>query len=93
MLAFSPGEYLKIEGKEIQSYAHKIKCPVFITSSKNEQKSWQNIYDNITSEKSHFLPILSGNHSSKELWDKRESHKEYWIAVKTFLKQFMVGKN
>jgi len=85
VLSFSPGEYFTINNKEIQTFTNKIKCPVFITSAKNEQKSWQKIYDNITSKKQFFIPTLKGNHGSKALWQKNESHKEYWQAVEKFL--------
>ena len=89
VLAFSPGEYFKIDGKSIQDQSPKIKCPVFITSAKSEQKEWQGIYDNISSKKSFFIPTKSGNHGSKALWEKQESHQEYWTAVKAFLGQFL----
>ena len=89
ILSFSPGEYFKIDNQEIQTYANKINCPVFMTSAKSEQEAWQKIYDNIQSEKSFYLPKLKGNHGSKALWAEKESHKEYWAAVKTFLVQFL----
>lgn len=88
VLSFSPGEYFKIKNNSIADEALKIKCPVFITSAKNEQKDWQNIYDNIPSKKTFFIPSKNGNHGSKALWKKQESHAEYWVAVKSFLSQF-----
>lgn len=89
VLSFSPGEYFKIKTHSIADEAKKIKCPVFITSAKNEQKDWQNIYDNITSKKTFFIPSKNGNHGSKALWKKHESHQEYWLAVKSFLSHFI----
>lgn len=86
LLAFSPGEYFKINQKPIKFYAKSVKCPVFITSAKNERKNWQPIYDNMTSPKQFFLPEQSGNHGSKALWEEKESHQSYWDAVTTFLK-------
>ena len=37
ILAFSPGEYFKIEGKGIGAFDSEVKCPVFISSAKNEE--------------------------------------------------------
>ncbi len=86
LLAFSPGEYFKIDKKPIKFFAKSVKCPVFITSAKNEQSNWQPIYDNVSSQKQFFLPTLKGNHGSKALWKEKKSHKEYWQAVIEFLK-------
>lgn len=88
ILSFSPGEYFKIDDKEIKTYAIKVNCPLFVTSAKNEQSNWQDIYDNVPSKKQFFLPTLKGNHGSKALWKENASHEEYWVAVKAFLKQF-----
>lgn len=85
ILAFSPGEYLKINGKEIQSYAADVICPVFITSAKNEQDRWDSIYQSIKTEKSFFVPNVKGYHGSKALWPEHEGSDEYWSAVKKFL--------
>lgn len=90
VLSFSPGEYFKSQGKPsdwISQSAANITCPVFITSAKNERKSWQNIYDAIKVEgKQFYLPIKSGNHGSRALWVKYDDHKGYWEAVIAFLK-------
>jgi dienelactone hydrolase len=86
LLAFSPGEYFKINQKPIKYYAKTVKCPVFITSAKNERKNWQSIYDNVAGPKQFFLPEDSGNHGSKALWEEKDSHQSYWLAVKKFLK-------
>jgi hypothetical protein len=88
ILAFSPGEYFKIEGKEIKDYASKVKCPIFITSAKNEAKQWKVIYDAVKTDKKYFLPIEEGKHGSKALWSSNSDHKEYWTAVKEFLLQY-----
>lgn len=92
VLAFAPGEYFSRQGKSkrfVREGAKKITIPVFITSAKNEQKNWQKIYDVIPSKKKqYFLPKTAGNHGSRALWDKFEDSKEYWLAVKAFLKQF-----
>lgn len=88
IIAYSPGEYFKIEGKEIKSFASKVKCPVFITSAKNEEKQWKAIYDSVKTNKKYFLPNNEGKHGSKALWSNNSDHKDYWGALKEFLHQF-----
>ena len=87
VLSFSPGEYFGSKDFITQS-AKNIKVPVFITSAKNEKKNWIDIYEAInTTNKQFFLPEGgSGNHGSRALWAKHSEHKEYWTAVKGFLK-------
>lgn len=85
ILAFSPGEYFKINGKQIKYYASKVKVPVFITSAKNEKTQWQGIYDALKKEKYSFLPMDKGKHGSKALWKDNSSNASYWAAVKEFL--------
>ena len=90
ILSFSPGEYFKSRSSElISSSASNINKPVFITSAKSEQNSWQKIYDVISSkDKVFFLPETSGNHGSRALWAKFSDHRDYWKAVNSFLSQF-----
>lgn len=91
ILAFSPGEYFKIDGKEIKSFAAKVKCPVFITSSGKEHKQWKGIYDSVTTKKYSFLPMIEeGRHGSKALWADNSNHKKYWNAVTNFLLKIQV---
>ena len=85
ILAFSPGEYFKIDGKKIMDFARDVHCPVFITSSKNEEKEWKGIYESVKSDKSYFLPESKGFHGSKALWSANEGNEEYWKAVEDFL--------
>lgn len=85
ILAFSPGEYFKINGKEIKSYASKVKCPVFITSAKNENDQWKDIYASLNKDKYSFLPKDEGKHGSKALWENNNGNEEYWNAVTNFL--------
>ena len=86
--AFSPGEYFKIEGRGINSFASEVKCPVFITSAKNEEKQWKAIYDSVKTDKKYFLPEDEGKHGSKALWSNNNDHQEYWKNVTEFLLQF-----
>lgn len=88
ILSLSPGEYFTIEGKPIQNFAASIQCPVFITSTKTEEKNWINMYKAIPSEKYQFLPKTEGKHGSKALWEDNLEHKEYWMAVRSFLKKY-----
>ena len=85
ILSFAPGEYFKVNGKDLKTYATHITCPVFVTSAKSEYSNWKPIYDNIKSDKSSFLPETEGKHGSKALWANNPSHKAYWTAVKKFL--------
>lgn len=85
ILCFAPGNYFKINNKELKTYAARITCPVFITSAKSEYKNWKGIYDQIRSDKSYFLPETEGKHGSKALWSDNPSHQEYWAAVTKFL--------
>ncbi len=86
-LSFSPGEYFSIKDKSIAYYAHRISCPVFITSAKDEHGNWRAIYDTIPSKKYFFLPKDKGKHGSKALWSDNDSNPEYWQAVIQFLNQ------
>jgi pimeloyl-ACP methyl ester carboxylesterase len=89
MLAFSPGEYFTFEGKSISEYAENLHMPVFITSSKDEEKNWSNIYEAIPSKyKMNFVPDFDGYHGSRSLWRAHEGNEQYWEHVKEFLKLF-----
>ncbi len=86
ILCFAPGNYFKINNKELKTFAAKITCPVFVTSAKSEYKNWKDIYEAVKSEKSSFLPETEGKHGSKALWNNNPSHQAYWAAVSKFLK-------
>lgn len=89
ILSFSPGEYFKRQGESetyITEAAESIQIPTFITSAKSEEDMWKEIFNAIPAEsKTSFLPSKKGNHGSRALWEKNESHEEYWQAVKKFL--------
>jgi dienelactone hydrolase len=89
IMAFSPGEYFRSFGKPadyIAQYASSVTIPAFITSARNEAKSWQSIYESIPTEnKTAFIPETSGNHGSRALWQKYTDHKAYWASVLAFL--------
>ena len=86
ILCFAPGNYFKINNKELKTFAAKITCPVFVTSAKSEYKNWKGIYEAVKSDKSNFLPETEGKHGSKALWNNNPSHQAYWAAVSKFLK-------
>ncbi len=89
VLAFSPGEYFRNQGKSatwISEAAAHINKPVFITSAKGEKKAWWQIYEAIPAEnKTWFLPETAGNHGSRALWSKFPDSRMYWQAVEKFL--------
>jgi alpha-beta hydrolase superfamily lysophospholipase len=90
VISFSPGEYFARFGKSkhyVKDAAAKIEAPVFITSAKNEHKSWKAIYEAIPSDhKMSFLPETKGNHGSRSLWAKFGDSGAYWKAVEQFLR-------
>ncbi|MFT4662481.1 MAG: dienelactone hydrolase [Patiriisocius sp.] len=85
IIAFSPGEYLKINDKSIASFSPDINCPIFIASGKKEQKKWDDIYNGITVQKSFFIPKVGGAHGSKALWPDTKGNESYWNAINIFL--------
>ena len=86
VLAFSPGEYFKLDGKKVADYAANITQPAFITSAKSEGKSWRGIADQIKSAGSvFFVPEGNGRHGSSALFEKTANSAEYWTAVEQFL--------
>ena len=88
IIAFSPGEYFTIDGQEISSFAAQVKCSVFISSAKSEEKKWRGIYEVIPSEKSYYLPTDEGFHGSRALWSINEGHEACWKEIEAFLKRF-----
>ena len=90
ILSFSPGEYFQYGNKKIVEFAKDVKCPVFITSAKNEYKSWKAIYAAAPNpKKQFFLPIGHGFHGSKALWVEKPGNEEYWEAVIKFLESLI----
>lgn len=86
VLSFSPGEYFGDKMTLIDNI-DKLDIPVFITCAKKEIERTQPIFDIIPSEnKTFFKPTTEGNHGSRALWSKFDDSKDYWEAVKAFLK-------
>jgi len=85
LLAFSPGEYMKVDGRSIEDFAKKVTCPVFITSASDET-DWKTMYDKIPSEnKACYIPDFPGKHGSSALWESYDKSSMYWEPVKKFL--------
>ena len=91
VLAFSPGEYFKDLGggaDYITKSAKNVKCPLFVTSAKNEKSYWEDIFNAVPSKSKYsFLPKTEGSHGSRALWSKFKDHKVYWNEVEGFLKK------
>ncbi len=86
VLAFSPGEYFKLEGKTFKEYARKVKCPIFITSAKSELPAWATIYEYLPEIFAYkYEPEVKGIHGSRALWKTTTGNEDYWQAVKEFL--------
>lgn len=86
-MAFSPGEYFKLNGQTFKSFAPKVKCPVFITSAKKEINMWKPIYEALPRVFAFkFEPEkIEGLHGSKNLWNTSPDHSYYWQELKRFL--------
>lgn len=91
VVAFSPGEYFKkSKGPAyVETFAKRVKQPLFVTSSKNERAQVKAIFDASPSEKKIlFTPASGGQHGSRALWEKWSDHDVYWTAIKGFLKEY-----
>lgn len=88
LITYSPGEYFKIEGKNISDFAKNVQIPTYISSAKPEEKEWQSIYDAIPGKKQFFLPTQSaGLHGTMVLNPSYNGSEEYWQNIIPFLKK------
>ncbi len=90
LLSFAPGEYYEdVTGdpKYIEGFAGKVKCPVFVTSAKEEGPNWKGIFEAVSGNKTSYLPDTEGKHGSSALWEKQPDNAGYWKAVEAFLKE------
>ena len=78
VLAFSPGEYFKYDGKKTEDYAPDIKCPVFIAG---ENIASKDIYDKVTSGNKIYVETTT--HGSSVLWGDHDT--DVWKQVAGFL--------
>lgn len=90
VMAFSPGEYYKAEGRDyIRNFAARVNHPVFVTSSKKERGQVKPIADASPAEKKVlFTPASKGQHGSRALWRKWRDSDVYWAAVNGFLDRY-----
>jgi dienelactone hydrolase len=92
LLAFSPGEYMVRLYKSdhyIRDFAARVNIPVFVTSAKNEENFWTDIFAAVKSrDKVSFLPGAEGFHGCEALWPEHPVSKEYWPAVEAFLEKY-----
>ena len=86
-LAFSPGNYFQEEKPDLKIFMHKLKKPVFITSSREEAAELEHTLAKSLDGKYQvqFIPTSGGYHGSKALWEGQEGAEEYWTAVLRFL--------
>jgi len=94
VVAFSPGEYFVNQDKPetwIQDSARKIAVPAFVTSARDEQEQWADIFAAIPGEqKVSYVPETEGTHGSRALYAKFPDSEGYWQAVEAFLARFLV---
>lgn len=87
LIAYSPGEYFKIENKNIADYAKDIKIPVYTSSARNEESNWKPIYNAVNSKKQFYLPSKTkGHHGTMALSSFYDDSEENWQAIIPFLK-------
>lgn len=90
--AFSPGEFFVALGKPatwIQDGTRTLEGPVWIASSRAEEKDWRPIFDGLASkQKSSFVPAEGlGLHGARALWPEVEGSAAYRAAFEAFLQQ------
>ena len=87
LIAYSPGEYFKIENKNISEFAKDIKIPVYTSSARNEEATWKPIYNSVKSKKRFYLPSKTkGHHGTIALSAFNDDAEENWQAIIPFLK-------
>jgi dienelactone hydrolase len=86
VMAFSPGEYFG-GSISVKKEARGIEVPVFLTSARNEVRSWNSIYKAIPASKNSiaYKPKGKGKHGSSTLLSSDAD--EYWVAIESFLSQ------
>ena len=91
VMAFAPGEYFKKEGRDyVQSFAKRVKQPVFVTSAKKEREQVLPIFNASSAEKKIlFTPASKGQHGSRALWNEWSDSDVYWTAVNGFLTEYV----
>ena len=87
--AFSPGEFFTALGKPedwVRESARTYDGPVWITSSRGEEKDWRPLFEALASpHKTSFLPEGPGLHGARALWPENAGSEEYRKAFEAFL--------
>ena len=88
VLCFSAFNHFRDARPPLESILPGLKKPFFMTSSKREALRVTEILKDIPlgEHQVHFIPHGEGMHGAKTLWNGRTDAKEYWVAVKDFLK-------
>lgn len=87
LIAYSPGEYFKIENKNISEFAKDVKIPVYTASARNEESTWKPIFNSLKSKKQFYLPSKTkGHHGTMALSSFYDDSEENWQAIIPFLK-------
>ncbi|MDP9955596.1 alpha/beta hydrolase family protein [Epilithonimonas hungarica] len=88
LIAYSPGEYFKIENKSISTFAKDVKIPVYISSARNEESNWRPIYNALETKKDFYLPSkTAGHHGTFTLSSFYDDAEENWQTIIPFLKK------
>ena len=89
VLAFAPGEYFERFGMPatwVREGAARLRCPVFVTSARDELPNWEAIFAAIPSAtKTRFVPETEGHHGSRALWSEFSDSPAYWASLEPFL--------
>lgn len=87
LIAYSPGDYFKIENKTISEFAKDVQIPVYTSSARNEEAAWKPIYESVTSKKQFYIPArTTGHHGTMALSSFYDDSEENWQAIIPFLK-------
>ena len=86
LIAYSPGEYFKIENKSIADFAINVKIPVYTSSARNEESRWRPIYNSVKSKKRFYLPSKpKGHHGTIALSVFNDDAEEKLASYYSFL--------
>lgn len=90
LIAYSPGEYFKIENKNISEFAKDVQIPVYTSSARNEESKWKPIFNSVKSKKQFYLPAKTkGHHGTIALSSFHDDAEENWQAIIPFLKTLL----
>jgi predicted alpha/beta superfamily hydrolase len=87
IISFSPGDYFSAKKGSLVPLIEASTKPFFITSSKEEAESIQNLMQDklLSNQQVQFIPKADGYHGSRALWASKNGNEEYWTAIINFL--------